>query len=285
MCLTCSTLSPEHHTYVLALSSVVEQCKFRIWSGGRREDSDEENVTWRAMLGQPGQVRPWLLIGDLADAEDLAAGKLQHRRITSVMNLCPNHMTLEHRQEIRQSFTKRDISYIEIFEEDRHDYDIITNDLPTAIDFAREAKDSGGSLLVHCYGGVNRSAAIAVALLMMIEGVPLLSAAAEVVNSRGFVLSNQAFRRRLVVLAAKEDLLGVLECTWKTEDGTELLRLVQRALQSGHGEAHVDQKGYNLSEWEDWYDSSGVEDNAKWMRARADSVRCLLQSISKHEGM
>ena len=99
-------------------------------------------------------------------------------------------------------------SYLELPAQDFSGYEIIHKDLPASLDYACRARDSGGSVLVHCYGGVNRSGAIVIALLMLLERMTLLDATSEVVTKRGFVFSNESFRRQLVILATQEQLLG-----------------------------------------------------------------------------
>ena len=55
---------------------------------------------------------------------------------------------------------------------------------------------------------MNRSGAIVIALLMLLERMTLLDATAEVVTKRGFVFSNESSRRQFVILATQEQLLG-----------------------------------------------------------------------------
>ena len=102
--------------------------------------------------------------GDLADTQDLAAGKLTHRRVTSILNLCPDNITAEERPHLKQNLAAQGVhSYLELSAKDRGGYEIINNDLPASLEYACKARDSGGSVLVHCYGGVNRSGAIVIA--------------------------------------------------------------------------------------------------------------------------
>jgi len=46
----------------------------------------------------------------------------------------------------------------------------------TVTDFVREARDQGGAVLIHCLMGMNRSATVAMAVLMNLEGWSLRAA-------------------------------------------------------------------------------------------------------------
>ena len=55
-----------------------------------------------------------------------------------------------------------------------------------------------GGVLVHCWAGVNRSASVAVAYLMMKTQMSLVDAVRAAMNTRGTVLTNYSFRLLLV---------------------------------------------------------------------------------------
>ena len=56
-------------------------------------------------------------------------------------------------------------------------------------------------VLVVCWGGRNRAPTITIGLLMIVGGLRLTEAAADVVRCRGRVLSNATFRQQLATLA------------------------------------------------------------------------------------
>ena len=56
-------------------------------------------------------------------------------------------------------------------------------------------------MLVHCYGGINRSVFVAVALLMLLENMNLADALRAVAATRGRVLTNRSFRAQLLEVA------------------------------------------------------------------------------------
>jgi hypothetical protein len=155
-----------------------------------------------------------------------------------------------------------------------------------------------GCALVHCWAGINRSAAVAVALLMLLERCPLLSAIAAVVRVRGLVLQNKSFRLQLVRLAKSEGLLGpplneandigagllpeVAMCSWKTQDGTKLLTLVALAAKTGLGEELLDSWGYALRDWKERKAQDKVF--KEFIDKRAQAVRSLLSHLAVAQG-
>ena len=52
------------------------------------------------------------------------------------------------------------------------------------IEFVKEAKRTGAKVLVHCFMGVNRSATVAMAVLVALEGITLRQAFAHVQERR-----------------------------------------------------------------------------------------------------
>eukprot|EP00756_Hemistasia_phaeocysticola_P044736 Hpha_TRINITY_DN18525_c0_g1::TRINITY_DN18525_c0_g1_i1::g.195241::m.195241 len=74
----------------------------------------------------------------------------------------------------------------------------------------RSVLNSEGSLLIHCHAGVNRSATLCIALLMVECGVPLLPAVDLVAVKRGTaILNNLSFRRQLVDLGHALDMVDL----------------------------------------------------------------------------
>ena len=77
-----------------------------------------------------------------------------------------------------------------------------------AVGAMRTALDSRQDcgVLVHCWGGVNRSAAVAAAYLTTHCSVPLCAAVDRLTRQRGTVLTNQSFRKQLVRYCFKQGL-------------------------------------------------------------------------------
>ncbi|KMZ62737.1 hypothetical protein ZOSMA_44G01400 [Zostera marina] len=65
------------------------------------------------------------------------------------------------------------------------------------IDFIEQAKDSGGSVLVHCFAGISRSATIVVSYLMKKHQISALQAIDLVRRKRPKVSPNSGFFMQL----------------------------------------------------------------------------------------
>mmetsp|Transcript_16145 Transcript_16145/g.48821 ORF Transcript_16145/g.48821 Transcript_16145/m.48821 type:complete len:152 (-) Transcript_16145:72-527(-) len=78
---------------------------------------------------------------------------------------------------------------------------------PRALELYQRARASNGKLVVHCVRGINRSAAIALALYMWSTRSCILQAASHVNHRRGTCLSNSAFCEQLVHWARSHNLL------------------------------------------------------------------------------
>ena len=83
---------------------------------------------------------------------------------------------------------------------------LLDQHLATARGFTGGALDKEGVAFVHCFQGVNRSAALATALVER-EAASLLEVAARCFAARPIILRNGGFCKQLVVLAAASGLL------------------------------------------------------------------------------
>ncbi|CAK0862386.1 unnamed protein product [Prorocentrum cordatum] len=72
--------------------------------------------------------------------------------------------------------------------------------LPSAFSFLDEAKGSGGRCVVHCFAGVSRSPAVALAYLVVRERRPLADAWALVRERHTAARPNRGFAEQLVEL-------------------------------------------------------------------------------------
>jgi hypothetical protein len=61
--------------------------------------------------------------------------------------------------------------------------------LPTGLAIANRAVEQGGAVLVQCWGGVMRAPSLAVALLMWVQHVHVVSAVEMVMAVRGEILT------------------------------------------------------------------------------------------------
>lgn len=61
--------------------------------------------------------------------------------------------------------------------------------------FIKKALSSGGTIFVHCYGGVSRSATLVIAFLMQQYNMGMFEAMAYVKSKRSVVFPNPGFQR------------------------------------------------------------------------------------------
>lgn len=101
-------------------------------------------------------------------------------------------------------------SHLEVSCEDAEDYPLLARHLDRCSEFMEQCEAASKGLLVHCVMGLNRSASLVVALLMLHRRVPLLEAVSKVWECRGRspILTNRSFRRQLVQLAHVTGNLG-----------------------------------------------------------------------------
>lgn len=277
-CSTCASLPEQAQRRRAQLAVALRRSSFRVWHGWRNQDHARNNPP----VTQPARVRDWLRVGDLDDAWALSQGQLAGWGITAVLTLCADRVPEPDREALQAGFAAQGVKWRVIDAQDNWRYDIVRDNLPEAVEFVRPIRDSGGCVLVHCHHGVNRAGAVSVGLLMLLERLPLLQAAGEVIRNRGSVLNNKVFQVQLVRLATEENLLGpepqeeeaalAPAATWKTRDATRLVRLISVAMRTGLMEAQCDSQGFTLAEWEEWYSLRNPAEQ-KFMADRAQSVR------------
>lgn len=68
----------------------------------------------------------------------------------------------------------------------------------SCIRYIKDALAQAGSVLVHCYAGVSRSASVVIAFLMQEYGMTMKDATNHVRAQRNFIRPNDGFRRQLV---------------------------------------------------------------------------------------
>lgn len=156
---------------------------------------------WRADDALPARFAPKLLCGSAEHANDL--GALRTAGVTAVLNCAPGAC-----DDPVDAYDEYGIRYAELDAEDFDGYPLLELHLDAAQQFIEEqcAADNG-LVLIHCYAGVNRSAALAIATTMMHEAAPLLDVAERCWSARPFILNNEGFRRELVKCASARGLL------------------------------------------------------------------------------
>lgn len=175
---------------------------FSVWSQGRREDSGEHPAKQaKTPVPQPAEISPsvgGLFVGDLDDVADVR--RLCELGIRSVLNLCPERLVNSY-ADIPVRLAEEGIRLLNWPAHDCSDFDIVDEVIQQgAIDFIDTALRSGG-VLVNCWGGVNRSASVAVGYLVLRRRLPLVTTVREAMARRGTILTNHSFRRLLVQAA------------------------------------------------------------------------------------
>lgn len=137
---------------------------------------------------------------------DIALWKEAHN-ITHVINMAHGDtLADENRQEVHEALG---IKYLGIEALDCVGYDIL-HCLPQVLEFAEDfyrEQNGNARLLIHCMAGVNRSGAIAVALVCYKENKLLLSAIQQVYMKRGPILTNKWFQNELINWAREHNRL------------------------------------------------------------------------------
>ena len=151
---------------------------------------------WRADE-QPAAFTESIFVGSARHAEDLST--LRSLGVTAVLNLAPGAC-----DDPEDLFEDNGIAYLELDAEDFVGYPLFEMHLEAATAFVEQlCLPLGGKVLIHCFAGVNRSAAIAVAIIMLSGRKPLYEVVQACFERRPFILSNASFRQQLVQLAAE----------------------------------------------------------------------------------
>ena len=132
----------------------------------------------------PARVLPYLYVGGREDAENLDA--LMALGITHVLNAAASldEVHAEHFLYLK----------LELDDDDEED---IAGAFDAAISFIADAKEGGGTVLVHCVAGMSRSVALVLAWLLYAERMQLRAALDLVRQRRPIALPNPGFRLAL----------------------------------------------------------------------------------------
>ncbi|KAL2633412.1 hypothetical protein R1flu_004891 [Riccia fluitans] len=152
---------------------------------------------------RPSCILKHLYIGGLVSARSFHT--LQHLGITHVLCLCPNEFSIEADYPDLYEFKSFQIKDVE--DED------ITRFFEDACTFIDTVEKAEGIVLVHCFEGKSRSAAVILAYLMKRKGQTLLQAWALLKAIHPRALPNDGFMKSLVQLDLK--LHGKVSMDWK----------------------------------------------------------------------
>jgi len=174
---------------------------FEVWKYGRREDSEArgEQLRNETPIEQPARIFPGLrvYIGDLDDAANVK--NLKRLGIGCVINLCAEKVGSWRYVDVPKNLARAKIDHHILVADDARHFKIMeVAEVAFAIIKATLEKGVKNGVLIHCWGGINRSGATAVAFLATQFDVPLYAAVARTMEQRGTILTNQSFRAQLV---------------------------------------------------------------------------------------
>ena len=191
ICVWCRQTTTTEEVQALSTSAA-----FTIWRWGRREDSEgcprESDIS-----EQPALVLPWLYLGDFDDATNLET--LKSRAISGVISLCVENHAAD--QVAVHRAAGLEFVPVDACDDRWGSFDIVADTWPTIRRQIAEMKKDGLTVMVSCWGGVNRAPAMVVAWLMAEEGFSFREAMHKVSHVRGKVLTNHMFRLQLLRLS------------------------------------------------------------------------------------
>ncbi|CAE7369262.1 Dusp2 [Symbiodinium natans] len=145
----------------------------------------------------PAKLTDWgLYIGGLREAQDVES--LRAHGIGAVVNAAPDVVHVVYPE---------DWKYIHVEAEDDEMYPLLDMHLEAVSEFLNEQRAQRRPVLLHCFAGMNRSAALCAAYLLVNDRMDLLAVVKLISERRGWILSNDGFVQQLVQLAKTEKLL------------------------------------------------------------------------------
>eukprot|EP00667_Euglena_gracilis_P006290 EG_transcript_6347 len=150
-------------------------------------------------LQRPAELLSFLYLGDVTHARALPL--LTAMGISAVLNCAPG-MTYTTQDHYPPHFL-----FHAVHAEDTLDYRLLARHLDEACHAIEQARLMGRRILVHCFAGINRSATLCIAYLMVHLRWPLLAAVRHVYQARPIILTNRGFMAELVRLAKARGLL------------------------------------------------------------------------------
>ena len=151
----------------------------------------------------PARFSKYLLLGNAELATRVPM--LKRLGVTAILDVSGS----ERDEELLQVYAQAGIKHKAVAAEDNPRYNIIDKHLKEATAFLEPFVARDGVVLVHCHQGINRSAALSIAFLMLHEHWPLPELLRHAFAQRPRLLTNLGFRKQLVKLAIEHNLLAV----------------------------------------------------------------------------
>lgn len=188
----------------------------------------------------PSQVTPFLYLGNMKDASDVTMlARLGIDHVLNVTAVSPTY-TME-----------KSITYKQLQAAD-NGYQNLKQYFDEAFDFIDKARDTGGSVLVHCQAGVSRSPTIAVAYLIKQFPMSMVEAYKFVKARRSIISPNLNFMGQLLefeqmIKAACKQNEKMASFLSTAEACTTSLKTFEKSLISKKHLVEVGQNGKTLS--------------------------------------
>jgi dual specificity MAP kinase phosphatase len=152
-------------------------------------------ITERRKFGQIGRdpseiIGGFMWLGDASNAMD--TDQLASEGITCVVN-CAARDTLTTRE-----YYPTEWKYTDYEASDDPDYNILDEHLDDFMCFMDECRGENRRVLVHCVAGINRSATLCIAYLVIREKMTLEEAIRHCFGARPIILTNSSFVMQLI---------------------------------------------------------------------------------------
>ena len=172
----------------------------------KKYSSDHQKIQSHAQEQSrlPVKISDQLYLGDANSVRRV--GQLEEKGITAVLNMAgPMALPKKTLNFLRQN----EIRYKSIDSQDEFDYALLAQHCNDARKYMESVLSEGGTCVVHCVAGMNRSVLIVAAFYMLTTRTPVLETIRHIRCQRGNVaLQNEGFQEQLVALARRENLLG-----------------------------------------------------------------------------
>jgi hypothetical protein len=165
---------------------------FDVWRKGSRQNLEVQQPA-SAALGMDQ-----LLIGDLGDVN---VSTWERKPFDAVLILCPEMITGDYIAQVNELDSRGVVVWV-CPSFDTWDFDIVDEVLlpgrQGALEWVSRHLKQQRTVLVVCWGGVNRSGAVVAACMVFHYKWPLVPAVRAQMKQRGLVLTNRSFRFLLV---------------------------------------------------------------------------------------
>lgn len=168
-----------------------------MWSlgkGGYLDPDDDPFATFEwtniSCILEPEDGVGGLYLGNLNGAKDVK--KLKECKVTAVLTVAA---------QAGLKYTKKDFEHKIIPAEDSASFNLLKH-FDEALEFMTEHMKKG-SVYVHCFAGISRSATIVIAYLMKENGWPMEAAFKFVIKKRNIISPNPGFERQLETFEKK----------------------------------------------------------------------------------